>query len=395
MITDFIRLGINNLTHRKLRAILTIIGIVIGIAAIVSLISISDGLENAIVDQFEKMGIKRIRVVPKGLMGPPVGVEGLTTKDVELIEKIKGVDYVTPVLMQNAKIRYGTQEDYKPINAYPVEEAEQRFLDMDIKFYEGRSFREGEKDYAIVGYKTAKDLFDKEIRAKNSIYIEGRKFRVIGIFEKQGVPHIDSSVYIPLDVGREIFNKPEEVSVITVEVKKGKNMDEVARTIKQKLKRERNDEEFEVFTPQQILNQLGVILGMVQFILAGIAAISLIVGAIGIMNVMFTSVLERTREIGVMKATGASNESVLMIFIIESGLLGLSGGAVGATLGAIFALIVGAIAEALGFPLLLIRIQWQLILSVLAFAFLLGIFSGTLPALKAAKMKPVDSLRYE
>jgi len=136
-------------------------------------------------------------------------------------------------------------------------------------------------------------------------------------------------------------------------------------------------------------------LSIVQFILAGIAAISLAVGGIGIMNTMYTSVLERTKEIGAMKAIGASQKHILIIFIFESGLIGLVGGLIGAILGTFFAFSVSGIASLLGFDYLKITILWSVILFALLFAFILGMVSGLWPAYKASKLNPVEALRYE
>ena len=140
---------------------------------------------------------------------------------------------------------------------------------------------------------------------------------------------------------------------------------------------------------------MGSILGIVQFILAGIAAISLAVGGIGIMNTMYTSVLERTKEIGAMKAIGANQKHILLIFLFESGLIGLVGGLIGAVFGTLFAFSVGTIASLLGYDYLSISILWSVILFALLFAFIIGMISGLWPAYKASKLNPVDALRYE
>jgi putative ABC transport system permease protein len=389
----YIRYGLKHMKHRKLRAWLTIVGVVIGIAAIISLISVGEGLENAINEQFEKMGISSIRVVPKGLRGPPVGVEGLTTKDVDVVEKIVGVDYATPILAFNEQVHFGSEEQLKRIIAYPVQNAEGRFADVDMKFMEGRAFTESEKDGLLVGYEIAKEDFDKEMRIRNTLKIKGKKFRIVGIFEEAGVPMMDQSIYMPIDTARDLFDEPDLVSGITLQLKKGVNIDNVAKDVKKKLKRARDDENFEVFTPEQMLAQLGDILKIVRFILAGIAGISLLVGGIGILNAMYTSVLERTREVGVMKAIGATNFNIMGLFLMESGMIGLTGGLVGAILGIFFAFSVELIAAQLGFGLISISINWSLIAFALGFAFTVGVVSGTLPAWRAAKLQPIEALR--
>ena len=152
--------------------------------------------------------------------------------------------------------------------------------------------------------------------------------------------------------------------------------------------------DFEVRTPEQILNQFSLILGVVQFILIGIAAISLVVGGIGIMNSMYTSVLERTKDIGIMKSIGATNLSILSIFLLESAILGFIGGIVGITIGSALAVIVDVIAKQAGFSILKITVDYKIILLGLFFAIIVGSISGVLPAYRASKLKPVEALRF-
>lgn len=395
MIDDYFLLGLRNIRGRKLRAYLTIVGIIIGIASIVALISISQGLENAITEQFDKMGVKDIRVMPKGMRGPPVGSDALTTKDVDTVENIVGVDYVTPVLLSYVNVEFNNKKTFTSVIAYSTDNIERSFADVDLGFSEGRNLKKGEKGSMLVGYNTAHDSFDKDIRLRNTVKVEDMEFKVVGIFEKQGNPQLDNSIYIPMEQGRDIFEKPDEVSVIVVHLQEGYDIDKMTDKIYTKLKRARDNENFQVITPKELLNQLNTILGIVEIILVGIAAISLLVGGVGIMNAMYTSVLERTREIGVMKAIGARNSSILIIFLIESGMIGLVGGVVGAALGTLFALSFGGIAAQMGFSLLSIKVEWGLILFVLGFAFIVGVVSGTLPAVRASKMRPAEALRYE
>lgn len=397
MITDFFRLSFFSVKHTKIRSWLTIIGIVIGIAAIVALISISQGLENAITEQFSKLGVQDIRVAPKGMRGPPgsTSVTVLTEKDVETVEKVKGVDYVLGALAQRATVEFGNEEKRINTMAYPPELTERAFLDVDLEFAQGRPFNKGEQGSVMIGYNIAEDAFKKEVRLRSNLKIEGKTFKVVGIIKEAGLPVIDDGVFLALDDAREIFDKPDEISAMTVHILPGEDMSSVADAIERRLKRARDNENFQVFTPQQVLEQMSTILGIVSIVLAGIAAISLLVGGIGIMNSMYTSVLERTREIGVMKAIGATNESILTMFLLESGLIGLGGGLIGVGLGTAIAFSFGQVAAQLGFSLLLIKIDFKLLAFALAFAFFVGMVSGTLPAVRASKLKPVDALRYE
>ena len=220
MIRDYFRFSIKSILHRKLRSWLTIFGIVIGVAAIVALITVSEGMENAIKDQFNKMGINNLRVVPAGLRGPPVGDQGFTQADADFIEKIKSVEYVDPLLINFANIGFDNEEQFLMTNAYDTSLETKGFLDADLKLSDGRYLRVGEKDSVLLGYKIAKDGFDKEIRVRNSITINEKKFRVIGIFEKTGID-VDNRIYLPLETARDLFDKPDIVNAMTVKIRPG------------------------------------------------------------------------------------------------------------------------------------------------------------------------------
>ncbi|PIY60323.1 hypothetical protein COY95_02400 [Candidatus Woesearchaeota archaeon CG_4_10_14_0_8_um_filter_47_5] len=388
------RTALGNIRNRRLRSWLTIMGIIIGIGAVVALTSLSSGLENAIVDQFNKMGKDFIRIYPANLQGPPAGDIGIQTSDAEFIAKIKGVDYISPNLIQYAAVTYDNTDAYVMVAGYDSSIAERNLVETDFLLEEGRYIRPGEKYNAIVGYSVAHGQFDKDISIRNSIEINGVKFRVVGIFNETGT-FADSRVVIPLDVARELFNKPDLVNVVSVKILPGEDLTSMAALIKDKLSRRRNKDDFEVSTPDELLRQFNSILGLVQAILVGIAAISLVVGGIGIMNSMFTSVLERTNEIGVMKAIGARNNDILTIFLIESGIIGLIGGSLGIVIGEALSFGVARVAKLAGFGLLRIEVNPVSVLFVLLFAFGIGMVSGAVPALRAARLRPVDALRYE
>ena len=197
------------------------------------------------------------------------------------------------------------------------------------------------------------------------------------------------------DDARSLFDKPDVVNTITVAIQPGEEIDEVAARVKSRLEKTRSKDDFEVFTPAQLLNQLSTILDVVRAILVAIAAISLFVGAVGIMNSMYTSVLERTRDIGVFKAIGAKNSDIFQLFVVEAGFIGLTGGVIGSLFGFGIAKAIEVGAAIAGFNLLAIRLDPYLLLFALSFAFVIGILSGILPSIRASRLRPVDALRYE
>jgi putative ABC transport system permease protein len=394
MISEYFLLAINSIAHRRLRSWLTIIGIIIGVAAIISLITISRGLENTIEAQFEQFGVNRILISAKGFQGPGTSSQGLTTKDVDTIEKISGLKYVLPVLMRTSEVTYGKETSFTLIYSLPAENYEDFLKDSGIKLKEGRSIKSSDKYSATIGSRVATEMFSKDVRLGNKIKIGKYEFKVVGILKEVGNTQDDNQIGIPLEAAREVFNDQNSVDAIMAQAKSDFNIPLLQKKIEKELEQKRGDTNFQVMTASQILEQISNILGIVQVVLVGIAAISLIVGAIGILNSMYTSVLERTRDIGIMKAIGARNSDILKIFLIESGLMGFVGGIFGTGLGTLAALLVEKIAAQSGF-LLEIKIEIPLLLFGLFFAFLVGMISGTLPAYQASKLKPVDALRYE
>ncbi|PIN70295.1 hypothetical protein COV93_02110, partial [Candidatus Woesearchaeota archaeon CG11_big_fil_rev_8_21_14_0_20_43_8] len=362
--------------------------------AIIALISLSQGLENAITENFESLGVSNIRVTPGHLRGPPTAGNGLDGGMLDIVRKIKGVKYANPVLLNQGKVTYNNEEKYMLITAEDPATSIKGVADAKIDLTEGRYMLPADNNVVIMGYTIAYDLFEKDVSARTSIDIDGRKFKVIGIFEKTGTS-VDSTMIMPIDTARDLFDVPDKISVIVVNVESGEDKEAMGKKIRRVLERHYDKDAFDIFTPEQLLAQLQTILGIVEAVLVGIAAISLVVGAVGIMNSMFTSVMERTREIGIFKAIGASNSSILTMFLIESGSMGLFGGAAGVIMGLFFAKAVEKIADLAGFGLISVKVSIPLVLFALGFAFVIGMISGVLPAYKASKLKPVDALRYE
>jgi len=394
MLIDYFLMATNSIRHRKLRSWLTVIGIIIGVAAIISLMTVSRSLESTIESQFEQFGANRIIISPKGFQGPGTSSEGLTIDDVETVEKISGFEYVVPGIFLSTEVKYKKEVGFTLVSGIPVENFEGFFLDSGTELEEGRFIKEGDKYDAIVGSRVMKDMFDSTLRLGNKIEIRGKEFKIVGVLKEIGNSQDDSQINIPLETAREIFNKPDDVDAIIAQVKTASDIPQLQEKVEKELERKRDDTNFQVVTATQILEQINEVLGVMQFVLVGIAAISLVVGAIGIMNSMYTSVLERTKDIGIMKAIGARNSDILQIFLIESGLIGLVGGIFGIALGTGMAVIIGQLSVNAGF-LLLINIEPLILIFGLLFAFVVGVLSGILPAYQASKLRPVDALRYE
>ena len=410
MIKDYLKVGISNLFHRKLRSWLTMIGIFIGIAAVVGLISLGQGMKEAIGNVFLNIGSDKLVVRAKSgleFAGPPGSnvASNLTTHDIDVIKRVKGVEQVGARLIKPAKLEFNNEVKFYFAASMPDDE-EGRKLITEVNRYEplaGRLLKKGDKFKAFIGNNVAnKGVFKKNnVGLGNSIKINDVEFGVIGILKKTGNPQQDRVVIVPEDTLRAILKiDKKKVDVIAVKVQKGVDVNKVADEIEKAMRRDRGlgigKEDFKIQTPQQILNTLDNILTIVQIVLVGIAAISLIVGGIGIANTMYTAVIERTKEIGIMKSVGAQNKDIMLIFLIESGLLGLTGGAIGIAIGIGLGKLVEFMAfKFLGTSLIKAFFPWYLIVGSLLFSFLVGTISGLLPARQAASLKPVDALRYE
>jgi len=411
MLKDYFKLAWENITHRQIRSWLTIIGIVIGIAAVVALISLGQGVKKVITDEFVKIGTDKIFIFPAGgfSSGPPgsaTGINPLTEHDIEIIQRSKGVNEVSGILSKPAKIIYDRNTYFTAILGIPLDNSYKLWNEAyNFDFTSGRALKSGDKYKIEIGHDVANNkVFGKNVNIGDKINIEGQDFQVVGIIASIGDPGVDSGIIMPQDTAIQLFNATtplgKEESELLVKVDQGADPAVVADTIKRDLRRSRNvkegQEDFSVQTTSQLISSFNVILNALLGIVIGIALISLFVGGVGIMNTMYTAVLQRTNEIGVMKAIGAKNSDILKIFLIESGMLGLIGGVIGVIIGMGLSALVAFIGRTfLNTILLKAYFPWYLIVGALLFAFVVGALSGALPAIQASKQNPVEALRYE
>lgn len=402
MIADYFRLAFNSIARRKLRSWLTLIGIFIGITAVVSLITLSQAMQDTIAGQFSKLGSNRVMITPGGKSFGPAAGAVMTAKffdeDADAVRKVRGVGEVLAPLTRTAQVEFRGETKAIMTFAYPTSASFIRVLEKNgfVDIEDGRMFRPSDRHAAILGYNNAYDDFDREIKEGDKVKIEGNEFEVIGIREKTGTFQ-DIAMGIPLDIGREIFDEKEEVSSIFAIIKDGYDTGEVAEDIKKALRKHRNvdegEEDFTVNSPEMLLESVTMITDVVKAVLIGIAAVSILVGGIGIMNTMYTSAAERTKEIGIMKATGARNSAIMMLFLVESGMLGLIGGVFGLFAGCGISFAAGRIAmEAAGIDVAVAAAP-AMVVGALGFSFVIGALSGVFPARKASKLQPVEALR--
>jgi putative ABC transport system permease protein len=401
---DYFVLAFKNLRHRGLRSWLTILGVFIGIAAVVALITMGNGLREAITGQFSTLSTDKLVIQNAETgMGPPgsTAITKLNKHDVEIITQVKGVDEVVPRLLRFVKIDFNKNVDFGYLASVPNDAKMAKIIydSASLKTENGRLLKPEDSGKIVIGATIAKgEKFEKEITAGNKITIQGKNFEVVGVLKTASSFEINGVIFMNENDMKDLLNIKDEYDMIVATVSDPKNAEVVAEQIKEDLRRDRKEkigeEDFSVQTPLQAISSVNTILSIINLIVAGIAAISLLIGGIGIANTMYTSVLERTKEIGTMKAVGAKNKEILYIFVIESGMLGLMGGIIGAVLGIGLAFSVSAIANSVvGTEIFAVQFSYPLIFGSIAFAFAIGLISGLMPAIQASKLKPVDALR--
>ncbi|MEK6928748.1 MAG: FtsX-like permease family protein [Nanoarchaeota archaeon] len=402
MIKDYFSIALRNIRNRKLRSWLTILGIIISISVIFMLISVSLGLENAVKEQFRILGTDKFFILPKGQIAGPgtLSTVILNEKDTETIEKVQGVKDISYLSLRTVEVVFNNQKKF--FSAIGMPEGKSKVY-REIEAYkeeEGKEIKDEDRGEIMLGSQYKHNfLFETPIKTRDKVKINGKEFKVKAILKPIGNPGDDQIIYMNLRDLKEIVNV-SGIDQIIVQIDEGEDINEVIQRTGRKLQSVRgvneDTKDFIILSPEELLSDFSSILNIITGFLFGVAAISILVGGIGIANTMFTSVLERTREIGTMKAVGAKNSDILLIFLIESGLLGLTGGIFGVILGYMFSKVIKYLAiNKLGTTLLVPLSHPLLIMGCLFFAFFIGVVSGIWPAWRASKLKAVDALRYE
>ncbi|WP_421078341.1 ABC transporter permease [Methanothermococcus sp. Ax23] len=390
---DIISFAGKNITQKRTQSLLTIVGIVIGIVAIVSLISLGYGVQNYIQEETAKLGANKIQIFPMKQFGtPPSKLFG--DKEVKAIKNIRGVDEVLYGWYSGVNVEYRDEKYF--VNIYYAKPSTLKSVYSDVGGYgieKGRWLSDNDNYKCMIGYGVAHNLFKKELRVGDSIYISGQKFKIVGIMTQVGNQQDDNMVMIPMSSGEELFNKKGEYNYIMVKIKDGADIKKVSEDIKDALEKSMGTDNFSVLTAEQMAKSIGGILNVLTMFVAGVAGISLLVGAVGISNTMHMSILERRKDIGILKALGAETTTILSIFVVEAGFLGLLGGIVGLIIGVGIAKLVEIIAQNMGYGMIQAWISWELAVGVLCFSFIVGVISGYFPARSGAKLNPIDTLR--
>lgn len=401
---DLIKYSLGSLRVRKRRSFLTILSVFIGIAAITTLISFGQGISHYVEQISQEMGDDKLMIQARGAgFGPPSLKSNvrLNEQDLETVEKVRGVAEATGVYAISGEITFNNQKRYGYLMGSDYQEhrklLEEVFaLDLD----EGNALRGNERSKVLLGYnyKLPDTIFKKPVRLRDNILINNHTFSVAGFYRVVGNPQDDSNIYITQDAMEDFFG-PKNYLFILVRSAPGVVPTDLVEDIKKKLRDDRHqdpgEEDFFVQTFEQVIATFSSILSIITGVVILIALISVFVAAVNIMNTMYTATLERTKEIGIFKAIGSTNSSILFLFVLEAGLLSLAGGILGVIAGYFLATTAGTFIAQAGFGAFSPLFTWQLVAGSLAFAFLIGALSGLLPAYQASKLKPVDALRYE
>lgn len=394
-----------NLNNRKVRSLLTILSIFVGISTIFIFVSFGWGLYDYVEEISSQMGVDKLVLQPKGIGGP--GSDDtfkLLDKDLETFEKTKGITAAAGMMYKFAKIEEKRVIKYTYIISIPTNDAKAYALVREFftaKVIKGRELKKGDSDKVALGYRfmQPKKVFDSPFSLNDKISVNGHELEIVGFYGEIGNPQDDSQIYMTEETFLRITGLNKSYSMIVGKVDNVDNIDEIKDRAEKNLRHVRNQEEgkedFFVQTFQELIaifkNSLNFIVGFVVLI----ALVSVLVSAINTANTMFTSILERTKEIGVLKSIGARNSQVLLLFLVESSILGLIAGIIGASVGVLITNTAANLLKTFGFGFLKPHSSLTLFFGCILFATLVGTISGVIPARNASKMNPVDSLRYE
>lgn len=384
MLRDLTLLALRNLTAHKARSALTLIGIAIGMTAVVALVSLSLGAQRAVARQFAKLGVDVIFVVPAGGLGEPRPAQ----LDLSLLKNIAGVRSVGAVRREILSVKSTATPGF--LTVVGVRPFDDTKLFGVLELAEGRLFGWGQ-DEVVLGAGAAREL---KVALGESVAIQNRVFRVVGLLKHTGNAQDDYALYLSLEKLEELVGEKGLVSIAFVRAAPDVDPTMLAQEIQRVLRESLAEREFIVQSSKQLSDLVSGVLTVLRWTLGAIAGISLLVGGIGVTNTMLMAILERTHEIGVLKAVGARREHIIGLFLIESSLLGLLGGVAGVLVGgAIAQSITLAARQLLRTDLFSVALDGTLILGALGFSAFLGALAGLWPAARAARLDPVEALR--
>lgn len=393
--------------HSKLRSWLTIIGIVIGVAAVIAIVSLGEGMQQSFNERFGQLGGDLLTITPGFSRGSGFGHRSFggstavaTEEEVVLdrtdLQALKGIP---DLILIDTRISGRVDSSYLgKTGSISLTGVDQKvWADITTsEAREGRLLDSADQNVVVIGGRLADSFFEQPLGINKMFNIENTAFRVVGILDDTS-----TNVYMPLQMAYQVIDDKETdvYDSIIVKVKDEDLIDETINKTEKKLKMVRHvserDKDFTVSSSKATQEARAEILASMNLFLLAIAAVSLIVGAVGIANTMFTSVLEKTKEIGIMKAIGARNNDIMIIFLLNSILIGLVGGVIGVFFGTLLSGAIPALMGGIGFFRGGAIVSTNAIIMAMTVSILVGVLAGVIPAYKASKLKPVDALRYD
>lgn len=389
MLYQSMKMALKSILSSKIRAFLTMLGIIIGVSSVIALVSVGQGTTSQITESLSSLGTNQLTV---NIMGRGA-TTSLTYDEALALGEIEGVENVSPVISGNVTAKNGTENvsvslegiipAYEDVQDFHVQSG--RFLlDIDTEY---------RQKVALIGSDTAEDLFGTDDPVGEKVQLNGTSFKIVGLLETKGSTSggsSDEKILIPISTA-ERFLQSKGVRSITITTTSNDNVEEVKAKLETELaaKFSSAEDSYSVYSSQEMLETVNETSKTLSLALGGIAGISLFVGGIGIMNIMIVSVNERTREIGIRKAIGAKKMNILLQFMIESVVLSGVGGLIGVGLG------LGASWAVGNFTSMNVATSWNMVLISFSFSLIIGVVFGMIPANKAARMRPIYALRND
>lgn len=396
--SDLISHSYRSVISHKLRSSLTALGLIIGIAAVIILTSIGRGIHTYVLAEFTQFGTNLIAVFPGktttlGLSGATIStVRPLTIDDALGIANLDNILAALPLVQGNARIEAGNKQRRTTVlgvgpsvpEVWKINVASGRFLPAHEQA--------NPRAFAVLGHKLAAELFAGRNPLGQRIRIGSDRFRVLGVMEKKGQMmgfDMDDTIYIPTAKALALFDR-ESVMEIDVLYKSNTAASSIEKSITRLLITRHGGEDFSLITQDQMLKSMDSILNILTLSVAALGGISLLVGSVGILTIMTIAVTERISEIGLLRAVGAEQNAIFMLFLFEALVLSLVGGVIGVGLGILIVQLIGFVVP--GLP---VQLAWVYIMAAFAVSLLIGLLAGVMPAMKAARLQPLDALRTE
>lgn len=402
-----IKEALESLNSNRMRAGLTILGIVIGVAAVIAMLAVGTGAQDTILGSISGIGTNLLFVFQGNLQEEVRNEQPLTMSDVNAIGdgfQAPHVQAVAPMVYGNTTVTYGGETASPEIYGVTSDFATVSNYDMIEGSFISDENVNGRASVVLLGPDVADKLFGRRtLITGETVRVDGQPFRVIGVLESKGGGSFgsqDNVIIVPITTARVrlLERDRDQVDIVYVQAADAESVpiagEEIAQILRTRHRTEVGLDDFTVYTQEDFLSLAGTITNVLTIFLGGIAAISLLVGGIGIMNIMLVSVTERTKEIGLRKALGARKADILLQFLTESSLLSLFGGVIGIIFGWLIALAIGKIATASGTPFNP-TVGVDAVLLATIFSTAVGLFFGIYPANRAANLEPVEALRYE